>query len=139
VSQPAAPPRLRVARWEGGEAHVLYTATGKLAATAIGHVIATRTDPPLPIVPSIGYGELRMDVLTRPAGMLVAVEVPDDLPVTAPRHIEVLQLDAQGEAPRFKLPTANVSRPALAEGAEDSVWLGYLAPDGVHIAELRCR
>jgi hypothetical protein len=139
VSQPAAPPRLRAARWEEGEVHVLYTATGKLAATAIGHVVATRTDPPVAVVPSIGYGELRMDLLARPGGMLVAVEVPDDLPVTATRHVEILRLDAQGEAPRFKLPTANVSRPTLAAGTDNSVWLGYRAPDGVHVAELRCR
>jgi hypothetical protein len=138
VSQPAVPPLVRGFTWQGAPVHVAYTAIGKLAATAIGHVLTTDLEPPSALVPSSGYGELSLDVLARAHSAVLALEVPNDMPVTAPRHLELVVLDQQGEGSRLRLPAPEAKKPALAAGEGSAVWLGYLAPDGAHISRLAC-
>lgn len=142
VSQPYTPPLLAAVRMPGGsDVQVAYTAVGKLAATAIGRVPLRVATEPVALLPSRGYGELFMAVARGTRRVAFALESPRSETPDAPRSLEVVLLDAEGEGPRSTLAGEGdgIRYPALAVGArEGELWLGYVRKGRATIATLRC-
>ncbi len=140
ISQPFAPPLLRAVALPGGEVEVAFSAVGKLAASAIGHVPLRRAVAALPLHASRGYGELAFDVALSGRAAVFAMQVPRDEKPNAPHQIEVAWLDKSGDGKTLVLTKgAAASAPSIAATPlPGELLVGYVSEQKAYVVRLRC-
>jgi hypothetical protein len=140
VSQPYSPSELWAVEVPEHGVEVAFTALGKLAATAIGRVPLRTAAEPVPLLPSLGYGQLRLAAVSGPRGAVFVLQSPNEAKAQATLHLEVVVLDAKGEGPRFKLEgvTSSAAPSIVALGTPGQFALLHRASSGWELVRLVC-
>lgn len=103
VSQPYGPTELWAVDIAELGVEVAFTAIGKAAATAIGRVPLRKADQPVPLLPSLGYGQLHMAAVLGARRAVFVLQSPIEARGNPPLNLELVVIDAKGEGPRLKL------------------------------------
>jgi hypothetical protein len=109
VSQPYNPTELWAVEVAGRGTEVAFTAIGRAAATAVGRVGLRSAEEPVPLLPSLGYGQLRLAAVTGARRAVFVLQSPSEAKAQSPLNLEIVVIDAKGEGPRFKLDNATTS------------------------------
>ena len=139
VSFLADPPEL--AAFAVGESTWLaYTAVGSVATSAVALINLDTTDPPLALVPGVGYGTVHVDAAPFGIGAVFAVDVPAGPGPDAPRRVAVRIQGAQHVTEFGYLQPEGQSgeRSRLAVGANDGVAVSWSSPSGIFLSVGRC-
>lgn len=111
----------------GQDSYVAYVAIGRAATSAVGLVKLGNTDPPVAIVPGVGYGSSHVSAAPIDHGIVFAADAPPTPDTHGARQLVLRVFDSQGLAPPTTIaspePGANYVDVTEVAGSDvDLVW-----------------
>lgn len=132
----AADPASFVVVGDGERTRIAYAAVGTSGARAVGLLNAHGSEPPVPVVPGLGFGApISVDGAPLGEGAVLAVEAPSARDPTAPHEVRVRVLAPDGRLSEA-LVLGGATEPAIATGTAGDA---AVATTGGYVTRLRCR
>ncbi|MBK8171558.1 MAG: hypothetical protein IPK60_14590 [Sandaracinaceae bacterium] len=124
----------------GADRYVAYVAIGRAATSAVGLVKLGASDPPIAIIPGVGYGASHVSAASTRTGIVFVADAPPTAETAGARQFVARVLDEAGLGQPLTIPSPepgpNFASIARAEG--DSFDVAFSTSAAVYLARIRC-
>lgn len=124
----------------GRDAYVAYVAIGRAATSAVGLVKLGNNNPPVAIVPGIGYGSSHVSAVSLGHGIVFAADAPPPPDSHAARHLVLRAFDQAGlgEALNIASPEPGANYIDIAAVSDNDVQIVWTTDAAVYVTSAHC-